>query len=364
MPISLWIQQRRSLIFLLILLAAILPLLFQIARPFITPFIIAAIIAVIMNPVQEWLSRKLRLRRAATILTTLVTVAVLGTIIAVVGLTLTNEATAVYQEFSESSHKEGGLPAQATAAFDKMVNTLSSRLPVDKEAIRGELTKTLKTASEYLFSHIGIAVSEITNLLFAGLLVAVFLFLLLKHGKDWLKKLSALTPLDSVTADNILQTIHDSVVANVNGMLAVMIGQGVLLILGFWFLGVRSPLLWGILGGLASIVPVVGSLLIWAPIVIGFLIMGAYWKSLILCLWCILAVGSVDNVLRSVVVGKHGNQHPILVVLAVIGGTYTFGVLGILLGPLVISLAAALWKEIQQMNASNRAAEAVIENEK
>ena len=91
--------------------------------------------------------------------------------------------------------------------------------------------------------------------------------------------------------------------------------------------------------------------------------MGAYWKSLILCLWCLLAAGSVDNVLRSVVVGKHGNQHPVLVVLAVIGGTYAFGVLGILLGPLVISLAAALWKEIQQVNASYGKAKDAVEKE-
>jgi predicted PurR-regulated permease PerM len=361
MTISVWIQQRRSLIFLFILLAAILPILLQIVRPFITPFIIAIMIAVIMSPVQEWLSRKLRRSGAATILTTLTTVAVLGTVVSLVGITITKEVTTVYKEFSENSLEEGGWPALMTTTTDKIVNKLSSRLPIDKEAIRGELMKSMKTASGYLFSNIGIAVSEITNLLFDGLLVTVFLYFLLNHGKDWIAKLAALTPLDSTTADNILKTIHGSVVANVNGMLVVVAGQGALLILGFWFVGVRSPALWGVLGGLASIVPIVGGLLVWAPVAAGLLLMGAYWKSLILCLWCILVVGSADNVLRSVVVGKHENQHPVLVALAVLGGTYAFGILGILLGPLAISLATSLWKEIQQLNASQGKSESPIE---
>jgi len=363
MTLSVWIQQRRSLVFLFILLAAILPLLFQIVRPFITPFIIAIIIAVIMSPPQEWLSRKLRHRGAATILTTMATVVVLGTVVTLVGITLTKEVANVYKEFSENTLEEGGWPALVTTTNNKIVDTLSSRLPIDEEAIRGELLKIMKAASEYLFGNIGIAVSEITNLLFVGLLVAVFLYLLLDHGKDWITKLVTLTPLEETTAHNILKTIHNSVVANVNGMLAVTISQGVLLTLGFWFVGVRSPVLWGMLGGLASIVPVVGSLLIWAPIILGFLLTDAFWKALILCIWCFLTVGFSDNVLRPIVVGKHGNQHPVLVVLAVIGGTYAFGVLGILLGPLVISLAAALWKEIQQMSASYRKSESAAENE-
>jgi predicted PurR-regulated permease PerM len=352
MTISVWIQQRRSLIFLFILLGGILPLLFQIVQPFINSFIIAIVIAIIMSPAHEWLSRKLRHQGAATILITLVTILVLGAVITLAGITITKEVTSVYKEFSEDSLETGGWPALVTMTTDKLANAVSSRLPIDKEAIRGELMKSMKTASGYLVSNIGIAVSEITSLLFDGLLVTIFLYFLLSHGKDWIARLAALTPLNKATAGNILKTIHGSVVANVNAMLAVMVGQGALLILGFWFVGVRSPVLWGALGGLASILPIIGSLLIWAPIAIGLVFMGAYWKALILSLWCLLIVGSADNVLRSIIVGKHEHQHAILVALAVIGGTYAFGMLGILLGPLAVSLAIALWKEIQQLSAS------------
>ena len=77
--------------------------------------------------------------------------------------------------------------------------------------------------------------------------------------------------------------------------------------------------------------------------------MGSYGKALLLGLWAALVVGSVDNVLRAFVVGAREKQHPMLIALAAIGGTYAFGLLGILLGPLVVSLAAALLKEIQKL---------------
>jgi len=139
----------------------------------------------------------------------------------------------------------------------------------------------------------------------------------------------------------------------VNGVLAVALGQGLLLCLGFWIVGVRSPVLWGAFGGMASIIPVVGSPLIWVPVVIAFVVMGSYWKALLLGLWGALIVGSVDNVLRPFVVSARDKQHPVLIALAAIGGTYAFGVLGILLGPLMVSLAAAVLKEIQELASPN-----------
>jgi predicted PurR-regulated permease PerM len=82
--------------------------------------------------------------------------------------------------------------------------------------------------------------------------------------------------------------------------------------------------------------------------------MGSYWKALLLGLWGALVVGVVDNVLRPFVVRARDKQHPMLIALAAIGGTYAFGVLGILLGPLVISLVAALLKEIQELVSPSR----------
>jgi predicted PurR-regulated permease PerM len=323
--------------------------LLQVAWPFLTSFILASVLAIVMNPVKEWLSYRIHRPGLATFLTTFATVLVVGIVFAFASFTITQELTAVYDALSRRSLEEGGWPALVTHTADRVVDALATRLPVNKEAIRTELIDRMKSASGYLLTNIGAAVGGVTTILITGLLVTVFLYFLLRYGKDWIDRLAVLTPLDPLTTAGILRTVHDSVVANVNGVFAAAVGQGLLLSLGFWFVGVRSPVLWGTVGGLASIVPVVGAPLVWVPVAIAFLLMESYWKALFLVLWSAVVVGSVDNVLRPLVVGAREKQHPMIIALAAIGGTYAFGPLGILLGPLLVSLVAALLKEIQKL---------------
>jgi predicted PurR-regulated permease PerM len=349
--------QRRSLIFLTIVLVALLPFLLQIAWPFLTSFMLASILAIVINPANRWLSYRLHRLGLATFLTTFATVFLLGIILTLAGFAITKELTTTYDALSRRSLEEGGWPALVTHTVDRVIDALGPRLPINKDAIRMELLDRMKAVAGYLLNHIGAAVGGVTSVLITGLLVTMFLFFLLRHGEDWIGRLAVVIPLDPRVTASLFQTVHGSVVANVYGVFAVAAGQGLLLCLGFWFFGVRSPVLWGAVGGLASIIPVVGSPLVWVPVVIGFVFMGFYWKALFLGLWGALVVGSIDNVLRPIVVRTRDKQHPMLIALAAIGGTYAFGVLGILLGPLVVSLVAALLKEIQELLSPSAAAE-------
>jgi predicted PurR-regulated permease PerM len=342
--------RRRSLIFLAVALAGLLPFLLQVAWPFITSFILASILAIVMSPAKEWLSRRTHRPALATFLTTFATVLVVGVAVAFAGYTIYMELASAYESLGRRSLEEGGWPALVTHTADRVVDALATRIPVDKEAIRTELIDRMKSAGGFLLNNVTAAIGGATNFVITCIMVAVFLFYLLRYGRAWIDQLALLTPLDPHTTAGILRTAHDSVVANVNGVIAAAVGQGVFLGLGFLFVGVRAPALWGAVGGLASIVPVIGAPLVWVPVVAAFLLMGSYWKALLLLLWCALVVGSIDNVLRPLVVGARAEQqHPVLIALAAIGGAYAFGPMGLLLGPLVIALSAALLKEIRKL---------------
>ena len=337
------------LIFLTALLVLLLPLMLQVAWPFFTSFLLACILAIILHPVQEWLSARTRRPVLASFLTTFAAVFVLGILVFSVGMTLTHELRSAYNALNQRSLEEGGWPALAARSTDRVVDAVATRLPIDKAAIRTELIERMKGASAYLLRQAGVAVGGVTNFLVTSLLVTIFLYFLLRKGSGWIAQLAALTPLDPPVRDRLLGTVRDSVMANLTGMLAVVIAQGLLLSLGFWIIGMRSPLLYGMLGGLASILPVVGAFLVWAPVAIAYVLEAAYWKAVFLTLWGALIVGSADNVLRPWIVGKRDKLHPILIALAAIGGTYAFGALGILLGPLLFSVFAALLKEIRRL---------------
>jgi predicted PurR-regulated permease PerM len=102
-------------------------------------------------------------------------------------------------------------------------------------------------------------------------------------------------------------------------------------------------------GAIASVVPFVGITLVWVPAVIVLVLMGSYGKALALGLWGGLVVGSLDNVLRPLIVGAREKQHPVLVGFAMLGGTYAFGPVGLLLGPLAVSLARAVVEELHEL---------------
>ncbi len=338
--------RRGSLIFLLILLAALTPVLFQMSRPFLSALLLASVIAIIIHPAQEKLSLRLGRPGLATLLTTLAAVFLLASLIALLSYTLSREVAAAYNALSRRS-SANGWPALFADGVDRVADLLAARFPVDRDAIRAELMLRLKSASSYLLGTVGAAVSGVTSFAVNSILVGVFLYFFLRHGEQWIARLATLARIPPSSTNRIVGAMRNSVVANVSGVFAVAAGQGLLLILGFWFVGLRAPVLWGAIGGLASLIPIVGAPLVWVPVVIGYLAEGAYTKALILGLWGAFVVGTIDNILRPLVVSVRNRQHPLLIGLAAIGATFAFGPLGFLLGPLAVSLTAALLSEIQ-----------------
>ena len=241
----------------------------------------------------------------------------------------------------------------AVETTDRIVDVLSTKVPIDKEAIRGELFERAKATTGYLLNHIDVAVIGVTNVAATFCLVTVFLYLFLKYGKLWLSHFAALAPVEPRIVENLFKAVHDSAVANVNGALVVVVGQGAMMILGFWLVGVQSPVLWGAVGGLCSIIPLVGPPIVWIPVAIGYLLVGDYWRTLFISLWGALITGSLDNILRPLAVGAREKHHPMLIAIGTLGGTYAMGALGIFLGPLIVSLALAIVKEIQALATVN-----------
>ena len=111
---------------------------------------------------------------------------------------------------------------------------------------------------------------------------------------------------------------------------------------GFWFLGLRSPILWGVVTAACSLVPVVGSALVWLPAAL-FLVASGHWaKGVILLAWGAGFVSIVDHIVRPYVVGGRARMNSLLVFFSLLGGIQAFGILGIFLGPLVLSITLAL----------------------
>ena len=349
-------SQRGQRILLGLLLAALLLFLLRIAWPFASAFVLAAMLATVIHPLNQRLGRRLRRPGLASLLTTLATVLVLGATLVFVGAAVVKDAEKTYDTLKQRSLEEGGWPALITHATDRMVDALAARLPVAKEKIREQAVASMQAGASYVVGKTRAAIERLASIVVTSVLAAIFLYYLLRYGEGWLRRVAALIPLRPETTAHLLRTAHHSIVANVNGVIVVGLAQGLFLSLGFWLVGIGSPLLWGMLGAIASVVPFVGATLIWVPAVIGFVFTGAYGKAVALALWGGFVVGSLDNILRPWIVGAREKQHPVLVGFAMLGGTYVLGPLGLFLGPLAVSLTGAVVEEVHRLSPLTEAA--------
>ena len=128
------------------------------------------------------------------------------------------------------------------------------------------------------------------------------------------------------------------VVSNALGIPMLALAQGIIAVIGYWIFGVPSALIWALLTAFATVIPVIGTMIIWVPICIFLLASGHIGASVGLALYCFFAVGGIDNVLRLVFVKLFGDVHPLITLFGVLLGLELFGVIGLIFGPLMKQL--------------------------
>ncbi len=153
-----------------------------------------------------------------------------------------------------------------------------------------------------------------------------------------------LIPFRGNTLNQVVRETENMIVSNAIGIPAMMIAQGSVAMLGYWIFGVGDPVFWGVITGFFSIIPIVGTTVIWAGLSIYLISTGELWQGVGLLIYSALIVGSMDNVVR-IVLGRYmANTHPLVTILGVILGLSLFGFWGIIFGPLMIDLFILLFK--------------------
>jgi predicted PurR-regulated permease PerM len=168
------------------------------------------------------------------------------------------------------------------------------------------------------------------------------MFYFLKEGTKWKNIILHFSPLSDESGNKILDKLHIAVNGIIKGYLLIAVVQGVLMGLGLLIFGVPNAALWGVLTAVASLIPTVGTALVSVPAVLFLFILGKNGAAIGLAIWAGALVGTIDNMLSPLFVGKKIAIHPLLVLFSVLGGIALMGPIGILVGPLVISFMYAL----------------------
>jgi predicted PurR-regulated permease PerM len=330
--------------FLLICLIAAILFAFYVFRPFIFIFITAGILALVSFPVYKRIlnSKLIKGRKSlASLLTCLLIVLVIVIPVSFIIFQMTQQSLEIYQTINEKL-ADGRL---MESYLDKTVSLQQKYFPVldlKNKDLQNSVVDVAKNVSGFLAgefaSIMGNAVSAIAK--FFLMFIAIYYFLI--EGPVMLKWLGHLSPLPASYEKQIFQKFKDVSESAFYGSFLTAAVQGVLGGIGFAICGLPA-FFWGVVMAFFSLIPMVGTAIIWVPAAIYLLFAASVkWhlaKGIFLLAWGVGVVGMSDNVLRPIFMKDRMALHPALIFFSILGGISAFGLLGIVLGPLAIALA-------------------------
>ena len=196
----------------------------------------------------------------------------------------------------------------------------------------------------FLVSRVA-AASRMTMSFLINLFVMLYaMFFFLTGGGKILNRILYYMPLHSEDENRMVQRFVAVTKATLKGTFVIGVIQGTLAGLGFWVAGIDSSVFWGTVMGVMSIIPGIGTALIWIPAVVYLVATGHTAAATLLGLWCLLVVGSIDNVLRPRLVGKDAKLSDLMILISTLGGIVLFGAVGVIIGPIVAALFVTVWE--------------------
>jgi len=169
------------------------------------------------------------------------------------------------------------------------------------------------------------------------------MFYMFIDGKKLVARMVRLLPLQEKYDQLLIKDVNSIARATIKGTVLMAILQGIIISLIFWATGVPTPIFFGILLAVASVIPAIGSALVWLPVGIGMILFSHPTEGILIFLSGIFIVGTLDNFVRPRLVGKDTQLHPLLILFSTLGGIALFGLSGFIIGPIIISLLVALW---------------------
>jgi predicted PurR-regulated permease PerM len=329
--------------FVALLIAVTLAFLWLI-RSFLQPIFWAIALGIVVYPLHARLVARLRGRASLAAVISIVSVVVVVILPLVgIGAAVTREGAAMYARLEAGDVGLESLYARARESMPRVAEALE-RIGVDPARLEGQLSSAAVTASRAIASRalsIGQDTLRVTVFFF---LMLYLLFFFLRDGPRMLEGLVRALPFGDERERHLFERFAQVSRAAIKGTLVVGIAQGAIGGVAFALLGIAAPVLWGVVMALLSILPVVGTALVWLPAAIWLLASGQILQGLFLIFVGVVVIGLTDNFLRPILVGRDTRMPDYLILLSTLGGLAGFGLAGIIIGPIIAAFFLSIWQ--------------------
>ena len=313
-----------------------------VAHPLWVAILLGVVMAVSAHHPYEALLRRLgdKRRTWAAAIVTLTSGVVLAVVGSLVLLTLTNELMKLVAHLD--AHGNSG--SLAGLIGDRGAHAVRE-LGIDTERLYTWLRSELEAAASYMATLAALVVRTASYAILALVVALMTMYYVLLEGAGLARRIERIAPLEPRHTRALIVEAREVGRDAFLGTLATSVIQGVLAGIGYAALGVPQPVTWAVATALASFLPVIGTLIVWVPLT-GYLLMDGHpVRAVLLAAYGVLIVTSLaDYVIRPRIVGARGHGHPLLTLIALLGGIEVFGLAGLIIAPIVMSVFVAAFR--------------------
>ncbi len=320
-------DRNYGIIFFTAILLIIIFLFYQTIKLFIIPMFLAFVFALVLYPVYRFMYKKIKSRNLSALIVVLLFLLILvAPSVFTIGVIATESIKSV-DKISEFI-QDGDL-CEKNSKLCADIKTLGKKI---------DFVSIAKKMSEFLFQKAAGIAKGIATTLFTIAIMLFCMFFFLRDGDKLVLYLESLIPMEKKNKELIAMKFREVCYATIYGNIITAVIQGIAGGIGFAIFGVSNPVLWGSIMAILALLPFGGTAIIWLPAGIIQIAIGDYFSGIGIIVWGALIVGLIDNFLKPKLIGKKTNLHTLLIFITVVGGLYTFGFVGILLGPIVAAL--------------------------
>jgi predicted PurR-regulated permease PerM len=337
-------MSRSAAVFFLACFLLVCFSMYLIFQSFFTIFVWACVLTVVFQPLYRWGLRVVGDRRMLASAVICVLILILFVLpVTILGIMIGQQSLALYHSIQAST---AGMDTAAARLHElqsqpsvqwvsEQLQRLFGRQSTDLEQlIRGAVERI----SAFTVANAPSLIVSIGDLIYKFFMIFITMFFLFVDGPQALQLIRDSNPLPAEYESELLQIFENVSFATFFGSILGALLNGIVSALLFWMVGIQSPLFWGAVASFASLIPVVGALLITAPFPAYLILSGQTTNGIFLLILAGISVFAIENVLKPMIMSGRSHMHPLLIFFSVLGGMKVFGFLGILLGPFLVTV--------------------------
>lgn len=334
------VQSKNVRWWLLLFVTAIsLYLCWRMLVPFLGVIAWATVLVILFYPVHKRIAKRLNRPSLAALISCLLVVLIILVPIALITIAVFNEFANALQSIQAGVNY---LLDPNSPRSGPILNFVGRFIDISQLRSEEFLLERLKGVSGQIAGQTLGFLGGLAGVIVQMFFVIFTMYYFFRDGENISRTVRDTLPLEREQAEGIMSRTREVIDASVYGVITIAAIQGTLGGLAFWVLGLRSALIWGVAMTFLSMVPMLGAFLVWVPAAIYLAATGHYAKALMLAVWGTFVIGMIDNFLRPKLVGSRTRLHELLIFFSVLGGLSVFGVLGVVLGPVVLAITLAL----------------------